>query len=77
MVKHPAALFVVQELGAEEIVVDTLRAAVIAADQMLVLPPGLLFLLDVPHDRAHTAAALPPGIVCKTDDSYLPRLPCS
>ena len=77
VVKHPAVLFVVQELGAEEIVIDALRTAVIAADQLLVLPPGLLLLLDVPHDRAHAAAALPPGVVGETDDGYLPRLPCS
>lgn len=77
VVEHPAAVLVVEELGSEEIIIDALRTAVDAADQLAVTPSGFLFLLDVPHGCAHAAPALTTGIVCETDDGYLPRLPCS
>ncbi len=68
MKKHGAALLVVEQLGAEEIIVDTLRLAVYSAHQLLTFPYSFLFLHGVPHYRCHTGTVLSFGVVGKMDD---------
>ncbi len=63
VVKHHAAVFVVEELRVEEVVVYALRLTVDAADELLPLPHGFLLLHDVGHDAAHAAAGLRPLFV--------------
>ena len=63
VVEHHAAVFVVEQLRVEEIVVDALHLTVDAADELLAFPQGFLFLHDVGHDAAHTAAGLRPLFV--------------
>ena len=63
VVEHHAAVFVVEQLRVEEIVVDALRLTVDAADELLSLPHGFLLLHDVGHNAAHAAAGLRPLFV--------------
>ena len=63
VIEHHAAVFVVEELRVEEVVVDTLHLTVDAADELLPLPHGFLLLHDVGHDAAHAAAGLRPLFV--------------
>ena len=63
VVEHHAAVLVVEQLRVEEIVVDALHLTVDAADELLPLPHGFLFLHDVGHDAAHAAACLRPLFV--------------
>ena len=77
VVEHPAVLFVVEEFGLEEVVIDALRPAVDSCDQLPVTPTCFLLPLDIPHGGSHSRTILPPGIICEMDDGYLPRLPCS
>ena len=63
VVEHHAAVFVVEQLRVEKVVVDTLRLTVNTADQLLPLPHGLLLLHDVGHDAAHAAVGLRPFFV--------------
>ena len=63
VVEHHAAVFVVEELRVEEVVVDTLHLTVDAADELLSLPHGFLLLHDVGHNAAHAAASLLPLFV--------------
>ena len=63
VIEHHAAVFVVEELRVEEIVVDALHLTVDAADELLPLPHGFLLLHDVGHDAAHAAAGLRPLFV--------------
>ena len=58
VVEHHAAVFVVEQLRVEEIVVDALHLTVDAADELLSLPHGFLLLHNVGHDAAHAAASL-------------------
>ena len=58
VVEHHAAVFVVEELRVEEVVVDALHLTVDAADELLPLPHGFLLLHDVGHNAAHAAAGL-------------------
>lgn len=78
VVEHHAAVFVVEKLRVEKIVVDTLHLTVDAADEPLPLPHGFLLLHDVGHNAAHAAAGLRPLFVVheKYDsDTALTALP--
>ena len=63
VVEHHTAVFVVEELCVEKVVVDTLHLTVNAADELLTLPHGFLLLHDVGHNAAHAAAGLRPLFV--------------
>ena len=63
VVEHHAAVFVVEQLRVEEVVVNTLHLTVDAADELLPLPHGFLLLHDVGHHAAHAAAGLRPLFV--------------
>lgn len=63
VVEHHAAVFVVEQLRVEEVVVDALYLTVDAADESLSLPHGFLLLHAVGHDAAHAAAGLRPLFV--------------
>lgn len=63
VVEHHAAVFVVEQLRVEEVVVDTLHLTVDAADELLSLPHGFLLLHDVGHNAAHAAVGLRPLFV--------------
>ena len=63
VVEHHAAVFVVEQLRVEEVVVDTLHLTVDAADELLSLPHGFPLLHDVGHDAAHAATGLCPLFV--------------
>ena len=63
VVEHHAAVFVVEQLRVEEVVVDALHLTVDAADELLPLPHGFLLLHNVGHDAAHAAAGLRPLFV--------------
>ena len=56
VVEHRAAVLVVEQLRVEEVIVDTLRLAVDAADERLALPCGFLFLHGVEYHAAHGGA---------------------
>ena len=72
VVEHHAAVFMVEELRVEEVVVDTLHLTVDAADEPLPLPHGFLLLHNVGHDAAHTAAGLRPlFVVHEMYDGYI------
>ena len=58
VIEHHAAVFVVEQLRVEEVVVDALHLTVDAADEPLPLPHGFPLLHDVGHDAAHAAAGL-------------------
>ena len=63
VVEHHTAVFVVEQLRVEEVVVDTLHLTVDAADELLSLPHGFPLLHDVGHDAAHAATGLCPLFV--------------
>ena len=63
VIEHHAAVFVVEELRVEKVVVNTLHLTVDAADKLLSLPHGFLLLHDVGHDTAHAAVGLRPFFV--------------
>ena len=63
VIEHHAAVFVVEQLRVEEVVVDALRLTVNAADELLPLPHGFLLLHDVGHNAAHAAVGLRPLFV--------------
>lgn len=63
VVEHHSAVFVVEQLRVEEVIVDALHLTVDAADELLPLPHGFLLLHDVGHDAAHAAAGLRPLFV--------------
>ena len=80
VVEHHAAVFVVEQLRVEKVVVDTLRLTVNTADQLLPLPHSFLLLHNVGHNAAHAAAGLRPLLVVHemydsdTDLTVLPPL---
>ena len=80
VVEHHAAVFVVEKLRVEKIVVDTLHLTVDAADELLPLPHSFLLLHNVGHNAAHAAAGLRPLLVVHemydsdTDLTVLPPL---
>ena len=68
--KAPAIVFI------DEIVVDTLRLAVDAADERRALPCGFLFLHDVAHHAAHGGAGLcAPLVVHEMYDGHTAHRP--
>ena len=78
VVEHHAAVFVVEQLRVEEVVVDALHLTVDAADELLPLPHGFLLLHNVGHDAAHAAAGLRPLFVVHEmydSDTALTALP--
>ena len=56
VIEHRAAVFAVEQLRVQEIIVDALRLTVDAADERRALPCGFLFLHDVEHHAAHGSA---------------------
>ena len=58
VVEHHAAVLAVEQFRVEEVIVDTLRLAVDAADELLVLPCGFLGLCDIEQDADHGRAGL-------------------
>ena len=77
VVEHRAAILVVEQFGAEEIIVGTLRAAVDPADQLPIPPQRFLLPLGVFHHCTHAGAALPFGVVGEMNDRYFCHLPRS
>lgn len=63
VIEHHAAVFVIEQLCVEEVVVDTLHLTVDAADELLSFPHGFLLLHNIGHDAAHAAAGLCPLFV--------------
>lgn len=70
MIEQGVSLLVVEQLGAQEVVVGTFRAAVDPAHQLAIPPPGFFRLPRVAHYPSHTRAVLALGIVDKVDDGY-------
>ena len=77
MIIQPAGFLVVEQLGAEEIIISTFCLTVHTGDQRLTLPQSLLFLGCIAHDCCHTAAALSLGRVDEMDNGYFLHLPRS
>ena len=77
MIIQPTGFLVVEQLGAEKIIIGTFGLTIHTGDQRLTLPQSLLFLGCVAHDCCHTAAALSLGRVDKMDDGYFLHLPRS
>lgn len=70
VIVHPAAVFSVLQLGADELGAAGRRLAVHAGHQMAVLIGSLFLLHHVPEHRAHAAAGLTPGTVDGCDDGH-------
>lgn len=77
MVEPSAAIFVVEQLGAEEIVVGAAGLTVDSADQLHITPTGFLILGGVTHHSGHAASALSFGAFHKIGDGYAFHLPRS
>ena len=60
VVKHHAAVFVVQQLRAQKFVECRFRLAANAADELLTIPERLAELGNIAHDTFHTPARLRP-----------------
>ena len=58
VVEHFSVSFVVEQLGAEEVIVDTFRSAVDTSYQPLFLPERFRFPLNIPHYQSHAGTAL-------------------
>ena len=58
VVEHRAAVLMVEQLRVEKVIVDTLRLAVDAADEPLILPGGFLWLRDIEQDAGHGRTGL-------------------
>ena len=71
MIEPSAVILMVQQLGAEKIVVGTLRLTVDAADQVHITPTGFLILGGIAHYPGHAASALPFGAFHEIDDGYV------
>ena len=56
VVKHHAAVLVVQELGAEKLVERRFRLAAGSTDELLSIPERFIFLCHIPHHAFHAAA---------------------
>ncbi len=70
VIVHPAAVFSVLQLGADELGAAGVCLAVHAGHQMAVLMGGLFLLHHVPEHRPHAAAGLTPGTVDGCDDGH-------
>ena len=75
VIVHPAAVFSVLQLGADELGAAGRRLAVHAGHQMAVLIGGLFLLHHIPEHRAQAAAGLPPGTVDGCDDGHVSHRP--
>ena len=58
VVKHHAAVFMVQELGTQKLVERRFRLATDPADELLSIPERLAHLRHVPHHAFHAVARL-------------------
>ena len=63
VVKHHAAVFVVQQLRAQKLIERGFRLAANAADELLTIPEGFARLRHISHDTFHTPARLRPLFV--------------
>lgn len=70
VIVHPAAVFSVLQLGADELGAAGICLAVHTGHQMAVLIGGLFLLHHIPEHRAQAAAGLPPGTVDGCDDGH-------
>lgn len=72
---QPTGFLMVEQLGAEEIIISTFGLTVHTGDQRLTFPQSLLLLGCIAHDCCHTAAALSLGRVDEMDNCYFLHLP--
>lgn len=75
VIVHPAAVFSVLQLGADELGAAGVCLAVYAGHQMAVLISSLFLLHHVLEHRAHAAAGLPTGTVDSCDDGHVSHRP--
>ena len=75
VIVHPAAVFSVLQLGADELGAAGICLAVHAGHQMAVLIGGLFLLHHVLEHCAHAAAGLPAGTVDSCDDGHVSHRP--
>ena len=76
VVKHHAAVFMVQQLRTQKFVERRFRLAVNTADELLPIPERLAELGNVAHDTFHAAACLCAFLVVyEMDDCDFPRPP--
>ena len=69
VIKHHAAVFVVQQLRTQKFIERRFRLAADAADELLSVPEGLAELGNVAHDTFHAPARLcTPFVVHEMDD---------
>ena len=79
VVKHHAAILVVQQLRTQKLIERGFRLAANAADELLTVPERFIHLRHIPHDAFHAAARLRTlFVVHEMDDCDFPRPPsCS
>lgn len=70
VVEQHAALLVVNLLGAQEILIDGVGAAVDSCDQLPALPLDLILALGILHHCGHTAARLTALVVSEGNDCH-------
>ena len=58
VVKHHAAILVVQQLRTQKLIERGFRLAANAADELLTVPERFIHLRHIPHDAFHAAARL-------------------
>jgi len=75
VIVHPAAVFSVLQLGADELGAAGVCLAVHAGHQMAILISGLFLFHHVLEHRAHAAAGLPTGTVDSCDDGHVSHRP--
>ena len=63
VIKHHAAIFVVQQLRAQKLIERCFRLTANAADELLTVPKRLAELGNIAHDTFHAAARLRPLFV--------------
>ena len=63
VVEHFSVSLVVEQLGTQEVIVDTFGTAVDASDQFLFLPERFCFPLHIPHHQSHAGTTLPLFVV--------------
>ena len=63
VIKHHAAVFVVQQLRTQKLVERRFRLTANAADELLTIPEGFARLRHISHDTFHTPARLRPLFV--------------
>ena len=76
VIKHHAAVFMVQQLRTQEFVERRFRLATDPADELLTVPKRLAELGNIAHDTFHAAACLCAFLVVyEMDDCDFPRPP--